>query len=457
MSSPPGKKGGAGLDSNGARKTDSLGYSTARAGGRAQKCAGTKFQRLPTIEQITALIAAKRRETSAGKRKPLLSDVRVRRLHAIYRRGYSLLEIAEIFDLPWYPIWSGFHRLGLKVRPPHQVPRRDAERLVNAFAARAMSEAEIEVVREEFLRLPRGRAGFRGYSERFIQAMFADYLRNGEILAIIAKRWNRSAGAIKCIFQARKLRPPDPERAARVRERQRIDGSGCFARTKRATPAELKALIARIVADPKRDHIGSRRGKSKFSIPLELKWEFKTWAIEKRAWFIGEIRKRLNHPDDRPTTPFSSNVQPFDYATSAAREIQRKLNDGRDSRHAVCKIDTCSQGVIYKNELYFWSVNTGYVARGWNPIDGRPLLHWKIWEEHNGRKVPPGHVVRLVDGNHNNLAPENMILADRNAVCRETQMKTLMRRSREQTALLLRRSQRKLEEKDGLIETLKAA
>jgi hypothetical protein len=178
--------------------------------------------------------------------------------------------------------------------------------------------------------------------------------------------------------------------------------------------------------------------------------------MEKRAWFIRTLRARLKLPMEQPTGPFSSGVVPFDYATPEAREIKDKLNAGLNSQEAICKIDLCTQGVIYKGDLWFWCPKTGYNKRGsWTPENGRPILHRVIWEKANGRKVPAHHVVRFIDGNDNNLAPENLTLAHRNDLCRESQAKALLRKSRERTALLLLRAQGK--EKHGLIEELSRA
>ena len=209
---------------------------------------------------------------------------------------------------------------------------------------------------------------------------------------------------------------------------------------KRATPAEITAIIARA---------------TKFSIPDELRWEFRTWPMEKRGRFISRLRAKLKSPSDRPEKPFSANVTPFDYATPAARRIMDRVNAGLNSREAQCKINLISQGVIFRDELWFWSPKTGYCKRGaWTQENGRPLLHHVIWEETHGRKVPPHHIVRFIDGNENNLVPENLVLQTRNNLARENQSTGLFRTSREATALLFRRAQGN--RKHGYIETLQA-
>lgn len=39
--------------------------------------------------------------------------------------------------------------------------------------------------------------------------------------------------------------------------------------------------------------------------------------------------------------------------------------------------------------------------------------HLLVWEKHNGRPVPPGHVVIFGDGNRRNFDPDNLILVSR--------------------------------------------
>jgi HNH endonuclease len=388
--------------------------------------------------------------------KPMFSKKRVQHLHSLYRRGYSLNELAEIFGVNRYPIWSGFVRHGLKRRPRNGCQLRTSIRDQVFDRENLLPEKEVERLRSEFLKLPKLRSGCRGYAERFVQALYSDYVQSDEVLVYVARRWGRSPGAIAEMFAKRGLRSADPTRRERVLARQRVDGTGCFARIKRATRKEIEAIIDQMVSQSRRKQFGRRRGASKFSIPLELKWEFRTWSLEKKAWFISRAREKIKSPADRPTTPFSTNVQPFDYFTPAARAIAAELNKGLNSRYAVCKIDICTQGVIYKGELFFWSQKTGYISRGpWTPERGRPLLHHLIWEETNG-PVPAQHVVRFIDGNRNNVAPNNLILATKNDVCRESQAKSLLRKSRERTALLLQRAQAK-EKQDGLIEQLSRA
>ena len=155
-------------------------------------------------------------------------------------------------------------------------------------------------------------------------------------------------------------------------------------------------------------------------------------------------RARIKSPNDRPTTPFSSNVTPFDYACPVAQEIVRARNAGTDSRSARTKLDIRSQGVIFRGLLWFWNINFCgyYLGIPWTKEHGRPALHRVLWEETHG-PIPAGHVVSYIDKNPNNLDPANLYLRSRDTVCRENQAAAITRKSREITALLLKRSQTK--------------
>lgn len=315
-----------------------------------------------------------------------------------------------------------------------------------------MDVSEIERIRAEFLRTPKGSYGVRGYGPEIVEAIFNDYMEHDQNLAEVARRWNRASGSLASVLARWDLREKLPARSEQAKQRSR-DLWARFAADRHATAEELEAIIARMVAHPRRG-----KGSASIYVPRELKWEFRSWPMEKRAWFINTLRTRLNSPKDRPPTPFSSNVTPFDYTTPAAREIAARINAGRDSRHAVCKIDLASQGVIYKGELFFWAAKTGYQRRGhWKRGEGRPLLHRIVWKEHHGRPLPPKHIVYFRDGNRNNFDPENLGLMSMNENARRNQAAALMRKSREQTALLLGRAQQKRNKHHGLIEALARA
>ncbi|WP_136247970.1 HNH endonuclease signature motif containing protein [Halomonas borealis] len=47
--------------------------------------------------------------------------------------------------------------------------------------------------------------------------------------------------------------------------------------------------------------------------------------------------------------------------------------------------------------------DTGYPPRDWR------MVHHLVWEEHNGRPVPEGHIVAFRDGDKANVTPENLM------------------------------------------------
>ncbi len=181
----------------------------------------------------------------------------------------------------------------------------------------------------------------------------------------------------------------------------------------------------------------------RLAVPKELKFEWRSWSMARRCEFIAQLRAHLKSPNDAPTGPYSSNVEAFAYGHAKAHAIAEDVNRGKDSRQLSQRIKVVCQGVIYDGQLWFWSrtCGCGYCLGVWTKEDGRPMLHHVLWEKHNGRSVPRGHVVRMADRNKNNLAPENLVLATRNDVARENQAGALLRKSRERTQLILNRSQ----------------
>lgn len=273
----------------------------------------------------------------------------------------------------------------------------------------------------------------RAHLDGVVAQMHAEY-EAGATLNGLARKYGGTRGRIAGLFQVRGLaiRPYETTAAHDPRTGQILPG-------KVHTWAEVEEIVSK---------------ETRLRVPPELKREWRKWPMEKRGQYIALVRERLQLPS-RPSGPFSENVTPFDYTTAAAREIMDRKNAGLNSRDAVCKIDVCSQGVIYDGELWFWSAKAGYqLGVRWTPEHGRPSLHHVIWEEENG-PVPDGFVVRMKDGNPNNLTTLNMWLASRDTVCRENQATALMKKSREQTAVLLSRNQRK-EKDDGLIEAFHA-
>jgi hypothetical protein len=314
-----------------------------------------------------------------------LSELRA--VHAEYLAGGRPSDLAKRRKLPSHALLSLFREQGWELRPKARyiLPSR---------------------------RLP----------DEFIAAMHADFM-GGMTFAQVERKYGRCKNSIRAIFQNRRL----PLRAARhYTLAKKPDGT--FERLAPLTPEEIDAMVAaaQIIA-----------------VPPGLKLEWRRWPLARRAEFITRLRERLAGPLDRPSGPFSANVQPFDYGTPAAWEIVHRKNRGTDSRGARAKINIRSQGVIFRDELWFWNADGhGYYQAGsWTAKRGRPALHRMLWSEANG-PIPPGHVVSHRDGNLNNLDPANLHLRSRDEVCRINQAGALTRKSRERTAILLQRSQK---------------
>ena len=154
--------------------------------------------------------------------------------------------------------------------------------------------------------------------------------------------------------------------AAASRARRRADG--CFARKRRASKRELEGMIAK-----------ARR----IGVPAALKQEWRSWPLERRMWFIGRLRGRLRSPHERPETPFSSNVEPFDYGSARARSIVSELNRGLDSRHKRAQLKPSCQGVIWRGQLWYWAPHRkrgqpcGYQLGVYKPGVGRAIGAWR--------------------------------------------------------------------------------
>jgi hypothetical protein len=231
-------------------------------------------------------------------------------------------------------------------------------------------------------------------STELVAGMYAEY-RQGASLSALARRYGRDRRSFREIFTRRGLElrtHPVPSKRDRI--------TGCWLAAKPATATELERMIARA---------------TRVHVPQELAREWRLWPMERRLWFIGRLRERF--PSTRPAGPFSANVEPFDYGSARAWAIVRRLNRGRCSRHKQASLKPCSEGVIWKNQLWFWcgsrtvkGPGDGYFLGKWRPGIGRPCLHHTIWEKTHGTAVPAKHTVIFLDGNKNNLAPENLAL-----------------------------------------------
>jgi hypothetical protein len=229
-----------------------------------------------------------------------------------------------------------------------------------------------------------------------IAEMYALY-QSGMTFADLSRKYDRERGTIRGLFEVRGL-------ALRPAKKPKL---GFGVRIPEPTIAELEALAA---AAPR------------LYVPPELKIHWRRWDFTKRREFIAMLRKKF--PSKRPTGKFSSNVTPFEYGTPEAHKIADKMNEGRNSQTKLIAMKPCSEGVIYKGELYFWASKTLYLrGTGWRPGIGRQPLKHVIWEEANGRPVPEKTIVIQKDGNLNNFLPSNLALlsmaenALRNSVC----------------------------------------
>ncbi len=227
-----------------------------------------------------------------------------------------------------------------------------------------------------------------------VMKMYGDYQVGMSLSAIGKKYRNITGGSVRELFQKRGLAL---HAAPNAWTKHRADGS--FESKPPMTPREVTALIARMTW---------------VSVPEELHLDWRKWSMATRGEFILRVRRHLekNHGHVfAPTTPHSSNVQPFDYTTAEARVIAEKWNIGKDSKRFSTKLKPASQGMIYKGVLYYWSSGTGYQCclGKYAPAIGRPQLHRVIYKEHIG-PIPEGMTVIQKDGNKNNFSPRNLAL-----------------------------------------------
>lgn len=272
--------------------------------------------------------------------------------------------------------------------------------------------------------------GTRQLPAKLVWAMWADYNKPMSLSAVERKH-GRRRGAIRTIFVRRGLA------VRQVCKRPAYDPlTGRIIKLPPATEAQIAAMIEKL------DHI---------RVPDELKREWRKWSWPQRGAFLARLRQKFKTAHDRPETPFSDNVEPFDYCSPRAHEIERAANAGRGSTHKYrvkIKLTTC--GVIYRGKLYYWGGKErcafGYISANDGPYVrgiGRPLLHHVIWQDHHGRKVPPQTTVIFKDGNKNNHDPDNLELKHRETCLRENQAKALKRKAHARMSVLLKNNQAK--------------
>lgn len=255
-------------------------------------------------------------------------------------------------------------------------------------------------------------------------AAYADY-QQGKSLPEVGRKYGRSSTAMREMFR---------RRGYALRKDWRSDkphaANGCFLPKAILSGAEVDAILEQT---------------TRFLVPEPLKFTWRKWSLAQRGAFLARLRARIGAGRaqvNRPTGPYSANVEPFDYASERAHAIVDALNAGRDSRTKIAQLRLNSEGVIFEGELWFWTYKVGYAKGPIRTVGKLLLLHHHLWSRaHDGRTVPPDHVLRFIDGNENNLTPENLRLVTRDEVCRENQARALAAKSRQFTAALLERSQ----------------
>jgi hypothetical protein len=284
-----------------------------------------------------------------------------------------------------------------------------------------------------------GRAAFRAIgrgrrvTDLMIRAMHADYERLATFAAV-GRLYDRHPETVRRLFQRRGM----PLRPSVNRHTER-KADGTYKAFEPIREREIQGMIDRA---------------TKLKIPDDLRLEWREWPMARRRRFIARLRAKLDSPRDRLRLPFSKNVKPFEYGTPEAHAIADAANAGTDSRGGAAKLRLCSQGVIWGGQLWFWRANTGYQQGDWTPGLGRPVLHRVIYDLRHGKNASRGKVVICKDGNPNNLDPANLGLVTKNDICRQNQAVSLLKKSREMTAVLLARNQEK-GNKNGLYNTVK--
>lgn len=350
-----------------------------------------------TVGQLAAALGSNERGVrsmlaKSGHRAGVWSEGELRSLHAEYLAGAYLSELAKRRRKSTGDLLGEFQRRGWKKR----------ERTTFTFEKRR-------------------------WPADLVAAMHADHVA-GMGFSEIERKYQRGRKTVRGVFKHRGLE------IINRRSNPKLP-NGHFMPYVPKTPEEIETII---------------RTAPKLYVPEELKLEWRKWDLPRRGDFIARLRARLNSPLDRPKTPFSANVKPFDYASPEAWEIVNAGNAGLTSRSAAFNLKVPSQGVICEGRLWFWSGRgRGYFEGKWTPENGRPSLHHHLYRKHRG-PIPRDGVVTLADGNFNNLEPSNLVLRSRNDLCRENQATAITRKSREKMGILLARTQTKNQNHDLL-------
>jgi hypothetical protein len=258
-----------------------------------------------------------------------------------------------------------------------------------------------------------------------VKKMHADYMA-GMSQGALGRKYRsasgkpRSGSEFRQFFSRRGLFvKPTPSQC-----RHQLGNPGCFAAVTPKTETEIAALVGKL---------------ARAKLPAELRQEWRSWPFEKRAAFIARLRRKF--PSTRPTTPFSANVEPFDYSSPRAWEIANQMNAGLPSNQWPVHLKIKSEGVIYQGRLYFWLKHHrgdfgAYYIGPYSSSAGRPALHQIIWTQLRG-KIPPKNTVVFADGNKNNFDPKNLVLKTRNQNLRENHFDGHQRRAARGASLLL--------------------
>lgn len=231
-----------------------------------------------------------------------------------------------------------------------------------------------------------------------VARMYAHYEAHGSLNSV-AREFHRDRRVVREIFVRRGLKL-----IHRAHMGERDPKTGRIMAGHLHTPAELEAFIARAKV---------------VSIPPELRREWRTWPLARKAGFLRKMRAQIGSNRDAPTTSLSAGLEAFDYGSKRAHAIVRAANEGVPSRLWKVRIDARSEGVIYRGQLWFWCKKTGYQRGPWTAEGGRPCLHRAIWEETHGSKLTSNDIVVFLDGNRNNHAPANLGIKSRYQLVKE--------------------------------------
>lgn len=125
--------------------------------------------------------------------------------------------------------------------------------------------------------IARRAAAHRAVLDALVAKMHANYMRPMSLHRVGVK-YARTHSCIRELFECRGLF---------VRPFKQIDRqpNGSPVRHVPFTPVQLAAMVARATA---------------IKVPAELKFEWRTWSLERRGKFIARLRAKLNRAGDRP-------------------------------------------------------------------------------------------------------------------------------------------------------------